>query len=363
MPVFAAGDLRRLGSDLFAAVGVPREEAELVADHMVESGLLGHDSHGVLRYPQYVESVRSGKVAPGAPFEVLSEAPRIAHVSGNWNFGPVTAHRAAQLAASKARDGAVAAVTVRSCNHVARLGRFAAQIAASGDLIGMLFCNGHGSDHSTAPFAGAEKRLPTNPLAAAVPSGREWPILLDMTTSMTSGGAMRLYRNRREPVPDGFIIDAGGAPTTDVEKYYAGGALLPLGFPGTGHKGFGLAVAVDILAGALSGAGCTRRDPPEGGNALLVVAVNIAAFVPLDEFLEEVGQFAERVKSAPPADGFEEVLLPGEKSHRVREHRLRAGMPVDESAWEQITSVAAELGVALPGPLPVESPVPASGQA
>ena len=356
MPVFAAGDLRRLGSDLFAAVGVPREEAELVADHMVESGLLGHDSHGVLRYPQYVESVRSGKVVPGAPFEILSEAPRIAHVSGNWNFGPVTAHRAAQLAASKARDGAVAAVTVRSCNHVARLGRFAAQIAASGDLVGMLFCNGHGSDHSTAPFAGAEKRLPTNPLAAAVPSGREWPILLDMTTSMTSGGAMRLYRNRREPVPEGFIIDAGGAPTTDVEKYYAGGALLPLGFPGTGHKGFGLAVAVDILAGALSGAGCSRQDPPEAGNALLIAALNVAAFVPLDEFLEEVGQFAQRVKSSPPADGFDEVVLPGEKSHRVREQRLRAGMPVDESAWEQIRAVAAELGVALPEPLRVDSP-------
>ena len=252
-------------------------------------------------------------------------------------------------------------MTVRRCNHIARLGRFAAQIAASGDLIGMLFCNGHGSDHSTAPFAGAEKRLPTNPLAAAVPSGREWPILLDMTTSMTSGGAMRLYRNRREPVPEGFIIDAGGAPTTDVEKYYGGGALLPLGFPGTGHKGFGLAVAVDILAGALSGAGCTRRDPPEGGNALLMVAVNVAAFVPLDEFLEEVGQFAERVKSAPPADGFEEVLLPGEKSHRVREQRLRAGMPVDESAWEQITAVAGELGVGLPEPLPMDSPMPASG--
>ena len=363
MPVFAAGDLRRLGSDLFAAVGAPCEEAELVADHMVESGLLGHDSHGVLRYPQYVESVRSGKVIPGAPFEILSETPRIAHVSGNWNFGPVTAHRAAQLAVSKARDGAVAAVTVRSCNHVARLGRFAAQIAASGDLIGMLFCNGHGSDHSTAPFAGAEKRLPTNPLAAAVPSGREWPILLDMTTSMTSGGAIRLYRNRREPVPEGFIIDAGGSPTTDVEKYYGGGALLPLGFPGTGHKGFGLAVAVDILAGALSGAGCTRRDPLEGGNALLMVAVNVAAFVPLDEFLEEVGQFAERVKSAPPADGFEEVVLPGEKSHRVREQRLRAGMPVDASAWEQIRAVAGELGVALPEPLPAAPPMPASGPA
>ena len=356
MPVFAAGDLRRLGSDLFVAVGAPREEAELVADHMVESGLLGHDSHGVLRYPQYVDSVRSGKVIPGAPFEILSEAPRIAHVSGNWNFGPVTAHRAAQLAVEKARGGAVAAVTVRRCNHVARLGRFAAQIAASGDLVGMLFCNGHGSDHSTAPFGGAGRRLPTNPLAVAVPTGGDWPILLDMTTSMTSGGAMRIYRNLGEPVPDGFIIDAEGAPTTDVEKYYGGGALLPLGFPGTGHKGFGLAVAVDILAGALSGAGCSRRDPPEAGNALLIAALNVAAFVPVAGFLEEVGEFAARVKSSPPTEGFDEVVLPGEKSHRVRGQRLRDGMPVDESAWEQIRAVAGELGVALPEPLRVDTP-------
>ena len=364
MPVFAAGDLRRLGSDLFVAVGAPREEAELVADHMVESGLLGHDSHGVLRYPQYVDSVRSGKVIPGAPLEILSEAPRIAQVSGNWNFGAVTAHRAAQLAVAKARGGAVAAVTVRRCNHVARLGRFAAQIAASGDLVGMLFCNGHGSDHSTAPFGGADRRLPTNPLAVAVPTGRDWPILLDMTTSMTSGGAMRLYRNLGEPVPDGFIIDAEGAPTTDVEKYYGGGALLPLGFPGTGHKGFGLAVAVDILAGALSGAGCSRRDPPEAGNALLIAALNVAAFVPVAGFHQEVGEFAARVKSSPPADGFDRVVLPGEKSHRVREQRLRDGMPVDESAWEQIRAVAGELGVALPEPLRVDSPDPlASGSA
>ena len=352
MPVFASEDLLQLGVDLFAAVGVPQAEGRLVAAHMVEAGLLGHDSHSVLRYPQYVESVRSGKVIPGAQLEVVSETPRIAQISGNWNFGPVTAAAAAQHAIDKARDGAVAAVTVRQCNHVARLGAFVSQIAREGDLIGMAFCNGHGSDHSTAAFGGRERRLPTNPLAVGIPSRREWPVVLDMTTSMISGGALRVFRNRGQAVPEGMIIDADGQPTTDVERYYGPppGAMLPLGFPATGHKGFGLAVVVDILAGALSGAGCTQPDPPEAGNGLFFAAVNITAFQPLERFLDEVEEFIERIKSSPPADGFAEVLLPGEKSHQTYLERSRTGLDVDDTAWLQIEAVAAELGVELPVP-------------
>lgn len=352
MPVFIAKDLCRLGANLFQAVGSPSEDAWLVSDHMVESGLLGHDTHSVLRFPQYVESVRSGKVVPGAAFDVIRETERIAKVSGNWNFGPVTAHRAADLAAKKARDGAVAAVTVIQCNHVARLGHYGAQIAADGDLVGMLFCNGHGSDHSTVPFGGAERRLPTNPLSIAIPTGREWPVVLDMTTSMTSGGAMRVYRNRAQPVPDGFIVDASGKPTTNVEAYYGPphGAMLPLGFPSTGHKGFGLAVVVDILSGALSGAGCTQANPPEAGNALFIVAINIKSLVSVTDFHREVGEFVDRVKSSPVAEGFEAVMLPGEKSHLMRQQRLKKGLPVDDAAWEQIVDIATELDVELPHP-------------
>ena len=251
MPTFRAEDLKLLGEQMFACVGVPADDAELVADHMVESGLLGHDSHSVLRYPQYVDMVRSGVVKPGAPMEILDEAPRLAQVSGNWNFGPVTATAAVELAIEKARDGALSVVTVKHCNHIARLGRFVV-LAAEQNFIGLMCANGHGSDLAVAPFGGRERRLPTNPLAVAIPTGKhEWPIVLDMTTSMTSGGALRNYRNRNEPVPAGSIIDAEGRPTTDVEDYYGPpqGAILPLGFPATGHKGTGLAIAIDILAG------------------------------------------------------------------------------------------------------------------
>ena len=349
MPRFDPTDLRALGAALFERVGAPAAEAALVADHMVESGLMGHDSHSVLRFPQYVDAVRQGHVQCGAPTTVLSESARTAQVSGNWNFGAVAATKAVEIAIDKARGGALSTVTARDCWHVGRLGGFAAMAAAE-NLIAILTCNGQGGDLSTVPFGGRERRLPTNPLAIAVPTGRDWPVVLDMATSMTSGGAMRVYRNRGEPVPEGFVVDAAGTPTTDVETYYGPpmGALLPLGFPDAGHKGFGLSLLVDILAGALSGGGCSQADPPAAGNALFITVIDIEAFTPIDEFLEEVRLFVDWVKSTPPAEGFTEVMFPGENAHRAYQLRSRQGLFVDDSAWGQISEVAAQLGVPLP---------------
>ncbi len=350
MPQFAAEDLRRLGQDLFTTVGVPADEAALVADHMVESGLLGHDSHSVLRFPQYTDMVRTGKVTPGAPLEILREHDSVVQVNGNWNYGPVTATRATELAIERVKDRAMSVVTVRGCNHVARLGRFVHMVAQHEHLIGLMCANGHGSDLAVAPFGGRERRLPTNPLAVGIPTRREWPIVLDMTTSMTSGGALREYRNRNDPAPDGSIVDGHGRATTNVEDYYNEplGAMLPLGFPLVGHKGTGLAVVIDILSGALSGAGCSQADPPESGNALFLAILDIRAFRELDDFHDEVDRFIDFLKSSQPMEGFSEVMLPGEKSHWIRVEREAQGMMVDDTAWGQISTMAEELGVDLP---------------
>lgn len=350
MPRLAADGLRELGEALLTAVGAAPAQAELVADHLVESGLLGHDSHSVLRLPQYVEMVRSGKVRVDGQLEILRETPWMAQVSGHWGFGAVTATEAMKLAVTKAQAGGFSTVTVRDCNHVARLGRFAAMAAAEGNLIGAMCANGHGGDLAVAPHGGRERRLPTNPLAVAIPTLHEWPIVLDMTTSMTSGGALRHFQNLGAPVPEGCIIDGEGNPSTDVEAYYGPppGAILPLGYPQAGHRGFGLAVVVDILAGALSGAGCTQADPPEAGNALFIWVLNVEAFGPKEEFLAETGRFIEWVKSSLPAAGFEEVVLPGENSHRILAQRECQGMWVDETAWAQIGRLAEELGVVAP---------------
>jgi uncharacterized oxidoreductase len=351
MPSIRADGLKKLGIALFAAVGVPPADAELVADHLVESSLLGHDSHGPLRFPQYVEMVRQGTVVPGAPTQVLRATRCLAQLSGNWNFGPVSAEAALRTALELAARSPLVVVTLKDCNHVARLGRFAA-LAARQNRIALLAANGHGGDLAVAPFGGIERRLPTNPLCLALPTQRPWPLVLDMTTSAISGGTLRLHQNLGTPTPPDRLIDAKGQPTTDTSAYYGPppGAMLPLGFPGAGHKGFGLAVMVDILAGALSGAGCSRANPERSGNALFIALIDIAAFTSLESYHRESEQFIDWVKSSPPAAGYEEVLLPGEQAWRISQQRLQEGIVVDERAWAQISALAAELGVDLPRP-------------
>lgn len=320
-----------------------------MADHLVEAGLCGHDTHGLLRLPQYVDMIRCGQVRPGAPLTVLSRATGAATVSGGWNFGPVSAAAAVHLALELAEQSAVAVVTVRECNHVARLGSFAALAAAAG-RVGVVAANGHGGDLAMAPHGGRQRRLSTNPLSIAVPTGRGWPFLLDMTTGALSGGALRLWRSTGHPAPAGLLIDAEGRPTTEVEAYYRQppGAIVPLGSPLNGHKGLGLAMAVDILAGALSGAGCSQGDAPSSGNGLFILVLRPEAFLPLDEFAAEVDRFIDWVKSSAPAPGFAEVLVPGEGAHRTRQRRLQQGVDVDAESWARISRLAAELAVDLP---------------
>ena len=346
-------DLRALGTAMLNAVGVADEEAELVSDHLVESGLLGHDTHSVLRLPQYVNMVRDGIVNPSGQLRTLDNSDFGARLSGSWNFGPVTATRAMERALNKVDgSGAMAVVTVRDCNHIARLGRFVTQ-AARRNCIALMVANGHGGDLAVAPFGGIARRLPTNPLCIGIPTGLDWPIVLDMTTSMTSGGDLRLLRNLGELAPVGSIIDADGMPTTDVERYYGPppGAAMPLGMPTGGHKGFGLSVLVDILAGALSGAECSKEHTQRSGNALFIAVLRIEAFRSLEPFFAEVQDLIRRIKDCPPVQGVCEILLPGENAHRHYVERVERGLDVDEVAWQQIVELAGLLGVATPKPL------------
>ncbi|MYF92631.1 MAG: Ldh family oxidoreductase [Gemmatimonadetes bacterium] len=354
VPTLRAEDLDALARACLRQVGVPADDATLIAEHLVEAGLMGHDTHSVLRLPQYVNMVRDGQVEPGAELVVLDESECGGRLSGQWNYGPVTATEAVRWALDKLGDGAVAVVGVRDCNHVARLGRFA-EIATRADCISLITANGHGGDSAVAPFGGRSRRLPTNPICCGIPTGGAWPVILDMTTSMLSGGDMRLLRNRGEDAPPGMLIDAEGHPTTKVDAYYGppAGAILPLGFPQSGHKGYGLSVLVDILAGSLSGAGMTQEAPERTGNALFIAVLNVAAFLPLNEFYAEVAGFVEWVKSCPPAPGVAEVLLPGERAHQRLQARRRDGLYVDEKAWDEIGALAAELGVELPTPVAV----------
>lgn len=348
MSTFDPDELRAFAGRVLAAAGASTEEAEIVADVLVSANLAGHDSHGVIRIEQYVRMVREGRIVPGAPFEVVRQSPAMALVDGHWGFGAVIAARATRLAMEMARSTGVAAVSVRSCNHVSRLGHYVL-MAAEARLVGMMTANNHGGGRWVVPWGGTERRLSTNPLAFAAPTGGR-PVLVDITTSTVAEGKVRVLRNKGLPIPEGWAIHPDGSPLTDPAHMYGPphGSLLPFGGM-AGHKGFGLSMMVELLSGALSGAGCTGAADRPSGNALFILVIDPAAAGTLAAFQAEAAGLVEWVKSSAPVPGGAGVMAPGEPEFREEERRRAAGIPLDDETWRQLRELAAGLGVPEPG--------------
>src|SRR5436305_5957701 len=344
--MLTADSLRDLARRMVAALNAPPDEALLIADSLVDSNLAGHDSHGVLRLEQYARMVRDGHIIPGARTEIVHETAATALVDGNWNFGQVVAFRAVEIGMRKAREAGTAVVSVRNANHLGRLGEFTLKAARDG-FIAIAGINNHGRGNLVAPWGGSDGRLATNPISIATP-GPERPLLLDITTSVVAEGKVRLKRNAGQPVPAGWLVDSRGEPTTDPQDLYNAprGAILPFGGI-AGHKGYGLSVMIDVLAGALSGAGCSQADAPRLGNAMFLNVIDIEQFLPLEAFKRHVAVLIEHVRASPPAPGFDEVLMPGEVEAREEERRRRDGIAIDDETWRQLEATARELGVAL----------------
>jgi uncharacterized oxidoreductase len=209
--------------------------------------------------------------------------------------------------------------------------------------------NNHGRGNLVAPFGGSDGRLSTNPISWACP-GPDRPILVDITTSVAAEGKVRVYKNAGKRLPEGWIIDNQGRPSTDPNDLYTNprGAILPFGGP-VGHKGFALGVMVDILSGALSGAGCSFSSTCRLGNAMFFNIVDIEKFVTRAEFDEQVGILSRYLKGSPPAPGFTEILLPGEPEFRTEVRRRAEGIPIDDETWRQFVDVARSLSVPVPG--------------
>jgi LDH2 family malate/lactate/ureidoglycolate dehydrogenase len=342
MPTLPADEIRQKVSAIYAASGATQRESDIVAGLLVESNLLGHDSHGIIRVPQYVRGLEQGNIKPGAETVVDKETAATAVVNGNWGFGHVTATDAMGIAIEKARTASIGVVTVHNCHHVGRLGAFP-PLAAEEGFVGLITNNGHGADKAMAPLGGVGRVLPANCFAAAFPSNKDWPVAIDMTVAVAAGGKMRVAAARGEKVIMGSVVDADGRPSDDPEQYTSlGGALVPFGGP-VAHKGSALAIAIDILSGALSPAGCTQADPPATGNALFIQVINIEAFQALEDFKAEVGKFVDYVKATPTAEGYDEILLPGERSHRTKRERQTNGIPVEDATWDQVEALADRL--------------------
>lgn len=334
---------------IFAAAGSPPEEARAVAEHLVGANLRGHDSHGVIRVPGYVAQARAGGYVPGAPTTVVRESPSTALIDGGLNLGPVVAARAMAIAIEKARETGVAFVSCFRTGHIGRVGAYGEQAVAAG--MGAIGGVNSPGGRLTAAFGGGHRRTGTNPLMIALPGDDPaHPFVLDMATSVIAEGKLKVAVNRGTPVPPGDIIDGDGHPSTDARDFYGTGdnprpgALLPVGGPVGGYKGFGLNLAIELLSGALSGAG-TAVAGPRGTNGVWFIAFDLARFVEPGEWREAYAALVAHVQEPPFAPGVEEVLIAGEPERRRMAERLAGGIPLDDETLRQIAATATDLGV------------------
>jgi uncharacterized oxidoreductase len=345
MPTIQQGELRELSFRIFLAAGMPEEDARIVADHLVNSNLVGHDSHGVWHLPRYARGIQRRYVRWDER-EVLRENAAMVVIDGHGGNGIVAVTRAVDLAVQKARAATFGAVGLRNVTHIGRLGDYPPRIAAQG-MIGTVWLNGGGLFLS--PYGSADRRLRPEPMAFAVPRRNGPPMMLDMTLSVVAGGKIEQKLVRGEPVPEGWLIDAEGHSVTDGERYRDGSAgVLPLGGLQFGHKGHGLAMMVEAIVGPLTLAGCTKGER-EGGNGVLILAIDIAAFTDLGTYGAEVEGLVEWVGSARPLPGFARVYAPGEIEEETRTRRQQEGIEIPEPTWAEISAVAKELGVEIAG--------------
>ena len=339
MPSVRASRLVELVTAIMHAAGCNRDEAATIARRLVDSNLVGHDSHGVMRVGKYLEWMRAGWVKPNQTPTVAFDSDAIAIVEGNRGFGQVVGEFAGKLGMRKAAETGVALIGLRNSGHLGRVGDWA-ELAAAAGQVSLHFLNTSGAQR-VAPFGGSDRRLSTNPITIGVPVAGGEPVIVDMTTSMAAEGKLMVALNRGERVPEGWIIDKQGRPTTKPKDFYAGGALLTVG----GHKGSALSIVTDLLAGAISTGRSSDPQDTVLRNNMLSIYIAPAVYDREGAVAAEVARFVDWVKASPPARADAPVLLPGEIERRTRREREHAGIPLDGKTYVDLIAAAASVGL------------------
>jgi len=336
-----ADQLETLVADIFAHAESTPEEARTIARHLVAANLVGHDSHGVIRVSRYVAYWREGKVRANQQATIAFATDSLALVDGHRGYGQVIGEQAVRIGIDKARRCGIAMVGLRDVGHVGRVGDWA-EMAADAGQVSLHFVGTTGIGALMVPFGGSDRRLSLCVVAAGIPRGGRPPVIYDIATSTVAEGKVFVAKNKGVALPEGCLIDKHGRPTTDPNDLYAGGALLPFG----GHKGSGLAIVADLLAGALTGAGTSARRETDLVNTMCSIYIDPDRLPDRAAFDAEVDAFLEWVKASPPADPNGEVLLPGDIERRTREERLQHGIPLDDTTTLEITEAAVSVGMA-----------------
>ncbi|QOY38260.1 Ldh family oxidoreductase [Anaerobacillus isosaccharinicus] len=321
-----ADDLRNYCIKLFESVGVPKEEAFINADNLVDANLSGIDSHGVSRMGIYLKRIRENVVKPQSRVTIMNEAPATVSLNGENSMGAVVSKKAMELAIAKAKETGVSYVTVNNSNHFGTAAYFT-KMALNHNMIGFAATNGASR---MAPWGGKEAYFGTNPFSVSIPAGSERPIIVDMATSVVARGKIIMAQKNSETIPEGWAMNKDGEFTTSAQEALDG-TVLPFGGP----KGSAIALIIDVLSGVLAGAAFGTgikdmygnfKEPTNTGHVFGVL--NIEKFIAVDLFKSNMDQMIKDIKANSPAQGVQEVFLPGEIELRKAEQRLKEGIPI-----------------------------------
>jgi len=351
MVTLQASVLQEFISEIFVKSGCSAEEGRRIAKYLVAANLTGHDSHGVVRVPRYVQMKSEGRVVADQKIAVLIDTPALAVVDGCYGFGQTVAPQAVELGIEKCRQHGLAAVALRNAGHVGRVGDWAAMAAEAG-LVSIHFVNAAGSV-LVAPFGGVDRRFSTAPFCVGIPRSDAEPVILDFATSVVAEGKVLVASRGGKKLPPDALVGPDGSVSGDPHLLY--GDYEP-GGPrdyGTGegairafgeHKGSGLALICELLGGALSGNGATREGRPFA-NGMLSFYVDPKRMDPEAAFSGEVARYVAAVKSSRPVQRGGEVLSPGEPEQRTRTERLAGGVPLTDDIWASIVATARQVGI------------------
>src|SRR3984957_14927327 len=332
--------LLTLANRIVTVGGSSAAEADIVAGHLVEANLRGHDSHGAGMLVAYVRDYENGTLKANQAPEIVSDTGTISVWDAHGGYGQVVARKGVEWAIEGAKKPGVAVNGLRNAHHIGRVGTYG-EIAARAGMVAMHFVNVASGAPGVAPFRGREGRFLTNPVCIAIPKTKNnEPILLDFATSRVALGKVRVAHNAGKPMLDGALLDHAGTPTTDPSVMYTEprGVVLPFGE----HKGSGLALVCELLAGAIVGStSVTSSTPPERGilNGMLSIVIDPARLSTRDSMMAEIDAMITWVKSAPPSDPDLPVLIAGEPERIARAERMAKGIYVDDETWSQLKAI------------------------
>jgi LDH2 family malate/lactate/ureidoglycolate dehydrogenase len=342
--------LLEFATAVYVKTGMPDADARLAADTLVKADLWGHQSHGVMRLSWYVARLRAGVCNAVAKPELVVDAGAVALMDGKDGMGQVLTARAMQEAIRRAKAHGVGAVGFRNSNHFGTAMYFTLMAARAG-CVAFLSTN---ASPAMAPWVGRKKTVGTNPWSWAAPAGKYAPMVLDIANTGVARGKIYLARQKGLSIPDGWAISAAGAPTTDPAEAIAG-IILPM----AQHKGYAIAAMMDMLSGVLTGSafGTGVHGPYQtehrSGAGQLMIALNIEAFQPLQAFEARMEELIAELKSVPLAQGFDEVVYPGELEARNERNNLRNGLSLPEDTLKDLIKLANETGLKPRLPFPV----------